>query len=116
MTSLDHTISAHLRRVMHLFISKLCKTGSDNGLSPISHQAIVWVNSYVLAIAFFHNNLQWKFDSKYIIFTKVTIVFAISIGLFMISLYDVPVFVPYQHLHRNVFSFFIILHLELLTT
>ena len=35
---------------MHICISKLTTIGSDNGLSPGWHQAIIWTNDAVLLI------------------------------------------------------------------
>ena len=35
-------------RVMHICISKLTITGSDNGLTPGRHQAIIWIHAGLL--------------------------------------------------------------------
>ena len=35
---------------MHIFISKLTIIGSDNGLAPGRHQAIIWTNAAILLI------------------------------------------------------------------
>ena len=35
---------------MHICISKLSIVGSDNGMSPGSHQAIIWTNAGILLI------------------------------------------------------------------
>ena len=40
--------STHWGRVMHICISKLTIIGSDNGLSPGRHQAIIWTNAGLL--------------------------------------------------------------------
>ena len=40
----------HWGRVMHICISNLTITGSDNGLSPGQHQAIIWPNARILLI------------------------------------------------------------------
>ena len=40
----------HWGRVMHVCISKLTITGSDNGLSPGQRQAIIWPNAGILLI------------------------------------------------------------------
>ena len=40
----------HWGRVMHISVSKLTTTGSDNGLSPGRHQAIIWTNAGILLI------------------------------------------------------------------
>ena len=42
--------STHWGRVMHICISKLTIIGSDNGLSPGWHQAIIWTSAGVLLI------------------------------------------------------------------
>ena len=41
----------HWGRVTHICISKLTIIGSDNGLSPDWHQAIIWTNVAMLLIA-----------------------------------------------------------------
>ena len=40
----------HWDRVTHICIRKLTITGSDNGLSPHQHQAIIWTNAGILLI------------------------------------------------------------------
>ena len=40
----------HWGRVTHICISKLTNIGSDNGLSPGRHQAIIWTNPGILLI------------------------------------------------------------------
>ena len=40
----------HWGRVTHIWVSKVTSIGSDNGLSPDWHQAIVWTNSEILLI------------------------------------------------------------------
>ena len=40
----------HWGRVTHICISKLTIIGSDNGLSPDRHQAIIWTNAGILLI------------------------------------------------------------------
>ena len=40
----------HWGRVTHICISKLINIGSDNGLSPGRHQAIIWTNVGILLI------------------------------------------------------------------
>ena len=47
-TCLYHTVSCNLThwgRVTHICVSKLTIIGSDNGLSPGRHQAIIWTNA-----------------------------------------------------------------------
>ena len=50
----DKEISAiqltHWGRVMHICVSRLTITGSDNGLLPGRHQAIIWTNAGILLI------------------------------------------------------------------
>ena len=43
-------ILTHWGRVTHGFVSKLTIIGSDNGLSPERHQAIIWTNAEILLI------------------------------------------------------------------
>ena len=40
----------HWGRVTHICVSKLTIIGSDNGLSPGRHQAIIWTNAGMLLI------------------------------------------------------------------
>ena len=40
----------HWGRVMHVCFTKLSVIGSDNGLSPGRHQAIIWTNAGILLI------------------------------------------------------------------
>ena len=40
----------HWGRVMHICVSRLTITGSDNGLSPGRRQAIIWTNAGILLI------------------------------------------------------------------
>ena len=40
----------HWGRVTHIYLSKLTSIGSDNGLSPCRHQAIIWTNAGILLI------------------------------------------------------------------
>ena len=40
----------HWGRVTHICVSKLTIIGSDNGLSPDRHQAIIWTNAGILLI------------------------------------------------------------------
>ena len=41
---------SHWGRVTHICISKLTSVGSDNGLSPGRHQAIIWTNAGIMLI------------------------------------------------------------------
>ena len=51
---LDHyntfALLTHWGRVMHICVGKLTIIGSDNGLSPGRHQAIIWTNARLLLI------------------------------------------------------------------
>ena len=40
----------HWGRVTHICVSKLTIIGSDNGLSPERHEAIIWINVGILLI------------------------------------------------------------------
>ena len=40
----------HWRRVTHICVSKLTSIGSDNGLSPVRRQAIIWTNAWIFSI------------------------------------------------------------------
>ena len=48
----------HWGRVMHICVSKLTITGSDNGLSPDRRQAIIWTNVGILLTG----PIQWNFN------------------------------------------------------
>ena len=37
-------------RVTHICVNELTVIGSDNGLSPVRHQAIIWTNAGILSI------------------------------------------------------------------
>ena len=43
-------IKTHWDWVTHICVSKLTSIGSDNGLSPGRHQAIIWTNAGILLI------------------------------------------------------------------
>ena len=44
------SLLTHWARVTHIFVSKLTIIGSDNGLSPGRHKAIIWTNAGILLI------------------------------------------------------------------
>ena len=46
----DFLYLTHWGRVTHICVSKLTIIGSDNGLSPDRHQAIIWTNAVILSI------------------------------------------------------------------
>ena len=43
-----HCYLTHCGLVTHICVSKLTIIGSDNGLSPGRHQAIIWPNAWIL--------------------------------------------------------------------
>ena len=43
-------VLTHWGRVTHICVSKLTIIGSDNGLLPGRHQAIIWINAGILLI------------------------------------------------------------------
>ena len=48
----------HWGRVMHICVGNLTIIGSDNGLSPGRHQAIIWTNAGILSIGSLETNLS----------------------------------------------------------
>ena len=48
----------HWGRAMHICVGKLSNIGSDNGLAPTRHQAIVWTNAGILLIRTLATNLS----------------------------------------------------------
>ena len=48
----------HWGRVTHICVSKLIIIGSDNGLSPSRHQAIIWTNAGILLIGLLGTNFS----------------------------------------------------------
>ena len=56
----------HWGRVTHICVSKLSTTGSDNGLSPGRHQAIIWTNAGILLIGPLGTNFSEIFIEIYI--------------------------------------------------
>ena len=50
LRSEDDCILTHWGPVTHICVSKLTTTGSDNGLLPGRHQAIIWINAGILSI------------------------------------------------------------------
>ena len=47
-------------QVTHICVSNLTTIGSDNGLSPGRHQAIIWTNAGILLIWTLKNKFQWN--------------------------------------------------------
>ena len=62
--ALRHVSLTHSGRVTHICVSKLTIIGSDNGLSPRWHQAIIWTNAAILSIrpkgTYFSEILIWN--------------------------------------------------------
>ena len=48
----------HWGRVTHICVSNLTITGSDNGLSPVRCQAIIWTNAGILSIGSLGTNFS----------------------------------------------------------
>ena len=48
----------HWGRVTHICVSKLTIIGSDNGLSPGRHEAIIWTNAGILLIGPLGTNIS----------------------------------------------------------
>ena len=48
----------HWGPVTHICVSKLSTIGSDNGLSPDRHQAIIWINAGILLIRHLATNFN----------------------------------------------------------
>ena len=48
----------------HICVAKLTIIGSDNGLSPGRHKAIIWTNAVILLNWTIGNNLQWNFNGN----------------------------------------------------
>ena len=59
---LGRNVLTHWSRVTHICVSKLTIIGSDNGLSPDPHQAIIWTNAGLLLIGPLRNKLQWNIE------------------------------------------------------
>ena len=45
-----YILLTHWGRVTHIYVGKLTIIGSDNGLSPGRHQAIIWTDAGILLI------------------------------------------------------------------
>ena len=65
---LGRAILPESSQVMHICISKGTIIGSDNGVVPGRHQAIVWTNAGLLLI---RNKLQWNLNQNWYIFVKI---------------------------------------------
>ena len=50
------TVLTHWGRVTHICVGNLTIIGSDNGLSPGRHQAIIWPNARILSIGTLRTN------------------------------------------------------------
>ena len=60
-------MTIHWGRVTHKCVSKLTLIGSDNGLAPGRHQAIIWTNAILLLTGPLEQT-PMKFQSKFIHF------------------------------------------------
>ena len=61
----------HWGRATHICVSKLTIIGSDNGLSPGRHQAIIWTIADWNIVNWTHGNkLQWNFNRNSNIFIQ----------------------------------------------
>ena len=54
----------------HVCVGNLTIIGSDNGLSPGRHKAIIWTNDGILLIGPLEKKLQWNFSGNRHIFIK----------------------------------------------
>ena len=54
---LTHCLT-HWGRVTHICVSKLTIIGSENGLSPVRRQAIIWTNAGILLIELLGTNFS----------------------------------------------------------
>ena len=55
---LETAYLTHWGRVTHICISRLAIIGSDNGLSPGRHQAIIWTSAGILLIGTLWTNFS----------------------------------------------------------
>ena len=51
-------VLTHGGRMTHIRVSKLTTIGSDNGLSPNQHQAIIWTNADLLSMGSWRTNFS----------------------------------------------------------
>ena len=58
LSFLSENYFIHLGHMTHISISKLTIIGSDNGLLPGWHQAIIWTNARILLIGHLGTNLR----------------------------------------------------------
>ena len=67
-------ILAHWGRVTHKCVSKLATVGSDNGLSPGMHQAIIWTSAGLLLTWPLGTNFsEMLFEIQTFSFTKMNV-------------------------------------------
>ena len=60
----------HWGRMTHIWVSKITIIGSDNGLSPCQHQAIIWTNAGILLIGSLRTIFSENFNRNSNIFIK----------------------------------------------
>ena len=66
--------STHWGRVTHICVSELTIIGSDNGLSPGRHRAIIWTNAGILLIGPYGTNfIQISIEILTFSFTKMSL-------------------------------------------
>ena len=63
-------VLTHWGRVTHICVGKLTIIGSDNGLSPGWHQAIIWTNAGILLIGPLGTNLNKNLYRKLYMITQ----------------------------------------------
>ena len=101
-------------RVMHICINKLTIFGSDNGLLPERHQAIIWTNAGILLIGPLGTNFNEMLIQIYVFsFKKMHLKSARNCRSFHLSLNVlngfvqlVTVFTPGRHSLSLILSFF----------
>ena len=65
-----YIVLTHWGRETHICVSELTSIGSDNGLSPGRHQAIIRTNAGILLKKTLRNKLQWNFSRNSKIFIQ----------------------------------------------
>ena len=76
-----HTMGVliHWGQVTLICFGKLNTIGSDNGLSPGRHQAIIWTNDVIFLIGTLRKKLQWSFNwNSYIFFQENALEIAVG--------------------------------------
>ena len=55
-------LSTHWGQVTHIWVRKLTIIDSDNGLSPVRSQAIIWTNAEIILIGSLEKKIQCNLD------------------------------------------------------